>query len=201
MILKLYDRATLSGFYNEHLDMFGYDERSLGWIEGTQEARFEALTAIADLNDSSVLDVGCGFGDLYGYLLKKGIKVNYTGVDINPGFIRIAESLHPDACFIICDFEDEPIEGDFDWAFESGMFNLKISDNDAFIKNSLRKMYRLCNKGLAADFLNLSAYNIFGHMHLQDPVRLYDFCRTLSGNVRIRQDYKPTEFCVYIYKD
>jgi 4-hydroxybutyrate CoA-transferase len=42
------DRAEVSHYFSENLRRYGYDPRSLGWIPGTQEARFRVLTAIGD---------------------------------------------------------------------------------------------------------------------------------------------------------
>jgi 2-polyprenyl-3-methyl-5-hydroxy-6-metoxy-1,4-benzoquinol methylase len=102
--MKDRDRAEVSHFFNESLRQYGYDPQSLGWIPGTQEARFRVLTAIGDLEGCSVLDVGCGFGDLYEYLCRNGVNVDYTGVDLSPDLLEIARQRHPDVRFISADF-------------------------------------------------------------------------------------------------
>lgn len=198
--MKDRDRATLAHYYNENLRRYGYDSRSLGWIQGTQLDRFSVLTAVGNLEGCSILDVGCGFGDLYEFLRQNGINVDYTGVDLNQDFIEIARQRHPDAEFIVDDFESSKIKGKFDWSFESGIFNLKVSDHDAFVRNMLRKMFKVSRKGIAADFLNDRGLKT-GEMYHPSPVDLYNFCNRMSGRVVLRCDYKPTEFCVYVYKD
>ena len=141
-------------YYNSRFHIYGYDPRSLGWSVGYQETRFKNLTMVGDLNDCSILDVGCGFGDLCGYLCEQDIQVKYTGVDINRNFIRTAREIYQDAHFIEGDFEEDSIRGKYDWAFASGIFNLKIDDNRAFIENSLKKMFKLSRKRIVADFLD-----------------------------------------------
>lgn len=153
--MKPVDRDILHDYYGEKLKTYCHDTRSLGWIPGARKVRFEALTSIGDLNNSSVLDVGCGFGDLYGYLVGRGIKVDYTGVDINP---------------------------------------------DCFIRNTLNKMFGVCNRGLAADFLSLSTYAGDAYWHCP-PEDVLKFCRGLSKRVVLRADYMSGEYCVYIYKN
>lgn len=170
-------------------------------MKGSQETRFNALAGIADLNNSSVLDVGCGFGDFYRFLTGRGVKVDYTGIDLNPNFIEIARKAHPDANFIVADFEEDGVKGDYEWAFESGIFNLRISDNAKFIRNTLRRMYSVCNKGFAADFLSPDAYNTSGCMHRQSPEEILALCRKLSKRVILKCDYMVTEFCIYVYKN
>ncbi|MGA9141537.1 MAG: class I SAM-dependent methyltransferase [Methanocella sp.] len=199
--MKDHDRAEVSHFFSESLRRYGYDPRSLGWIEGTQETRFRVLAAIGDLEGSSVLDVGCGFGDLYEYLCRNGISVDYTGVDMNPDFVEIARERHPDARFIVADFEEAKIDGRFDWAFESGVFNYKVSDHQAFVGNMVRKMFKAVRKGIAIDFLNNRGSFFSAGLYHPDPADLYHFCSKLSKRVVLRCDYKPTEFCVYLYRD
>lgn len=188
-------------YYNSQFHIYGYDPRSLGWHKGSQAIRFENLTMIGDLDGCSVLDVGCGFGDLYDYLKKSGIEVQYLGVDINRNFIRTARETFPDAKFLEADFEEGLIRGKFDWAFASGIFNLKIDDNLSFIEHILRKMYKICKKGLAADFLNAKNTLKGTGLYYQDPEELLELCRGISSRVEVRSDYLPSDICVYLYKD
>jgi SAM-dependent methyltransferase len=194
------DTRIIRRFYEGQYKTYGYDPRSLGWIAGSQQTRFRELAAIGDLEGCSILDVGCGFGDLYGYLLDRGINVNYTGVDLSPDFLDIARMVYPDAEFFMADFENGTIRGKFDWAFESGAFSLKLSDNKMLIRNSLKKMFKMVKKGMAADFLSSKAAIKDGSLYYQDPDELREFCCTLSERVVIKNDYRPAEFCVYIYK-
>lgn len=198
--MKPADRDILHHYYDSKLKTYGHDTRSLGWIPGARDVRFGALTSIGDLQNSSVLDVGCGFGDLYGYLARRGIKVDYTGVDINPDFIKIAREAYPDARFITADFEADDIGQEFDWTFAAGIFTIKISDNRRFIGNTLNKMFQVCNKGLAADLLSPSALGNDTYWQCP-PEEALKFCRGLSRRVVLRADYMSNEFCVYIYKD
>lgn len=198
--MKPVDRDILHHYYDDKLKTYGHDTRSLGWIPGARNVRFGALTAIGDLQGCSVLDVGCGFGDLYGYLCRRGINVDYAGIDINPDFIRIAREAYPDARFMVADFEEDDIGGDFDWAFAAGIFTIKISDNRRFIKNTLNKMFKVCNRGLAADFLSPSALGNDAYWQCP-PEDVLKFCRSLSKRAVLRADYMPTEYCIYLYKD
>ena len=188
-------------YYNSKFHIYGYDPRSLGWIKGTQAIRFKNLAMAGDLDCCSILDVGCGFGDLYGYLSNTGVHVSYTGVDINRNFIKTAREIYPDAHFIEADFEKDIIPGKYDWAIASGIFNLKINNNQAFIENSLKKMFKLSKKGIVADFLHTRAACGCDGLYYQDPDRLLRFCDQLSGRVVFRDDYLQTDFCVYVYKD
>lgn len=65
----------------------------------------------------------------------------------------------------------------------------------------LMKMFELCNKGVAANFV--SSYVDFRNENLYyaKPEEIFSFCKTLSRRMVLRHDYMPFEFCIYIYKD
>jgi SAM-dependent methyltransferase len=199
--MKDRDRAEVSHFFNESLRQYGYDPRSLGWTPGTQEARFRVLTAIGDLEGCSVLDVGCGFGDLYEFLCRNGVDVDYTGVDLCPDFVEIARRRHPEAKFVVADFEDAMIGGQFDWAFESGVFNYKVTDHETFVRRMIRKMFQTATRGIAIDFLNRRGGILSAGLYHPDPADIYALCHKLSPRLTLRCDYKPTEFCIYLYRE
>jgi len=93
------------------------------------------------------------------------------------------------------------ITSDIDWIFSSGVFDFKLSDNKSFIQNMFKKMFKICNKGVAADFM--SSYVDFKNekANYASPEEIFSFCKTISRRVTLRHDYMPSEFCVYIYKD
>jgi SAM-dependent methyltransferase len=68
--VNLIDRATVIHFHRHRIAEFGADSvRALGWVsEASQTSRFEAIAQAGDFNDSSVLDLGCGTGDLKAFL-------------------------------------------------------------------------------------------------------------------------------------
>jgi ubiquinone/menaquinone biosynthesis C-methylase UbiE len=199
--VNLKEKKLTIARYNETLKTFGYDPRTLGWLNGNQEVRFEALTQIADLKNSTVLDIGCGFGDLYAFLVKKGIKVGYTGYDINPNLLKVAKDMHPAAKFELLDATGNLPAVRYDWVFESGMFNYKLANNIGFIKKALGNMYALCKKGMAADFM--TSYVDFKKetLYYADPKEIFEFCKTLSRRVTLRHEYMPFEFCIYVFKN
>jgi len=195
-----YEKNETIKRYNERLEMYGDDPRSLGWLNGKQHIRFKVLSEIADLNNYTILDLGCGFGDLCGFL-KTNYKVDYTGYDINKNLLEIAKNKYPDARFDVKDILSDQITKQFDYIISSGVFNFKLSDNTSFTKNMLKKMFDICNKGVAVDFITNYVDYKTEHLHYTNPEYIFSFCKTLSKRVTIRHDYMPFEFCVYIYKN
>lgn len=185
--------------YSERLAKFGYDPRSLGWNKGRQTARFTILSEIGELQNSSMLDVGCGFGDLYGYLQKIGINVNYTGCDVNPDLIAVARQKYSSANFIVADVEN--VSGIFDWVFAVGVFEFKYPRMLSLVKHTLGKMFNLASKGVVADFMSSYVdYKSKEGFHAS-PEEIFKIAKRLSKRVVLRHDYMPYEFCIYIYKE
>lgn len=198
--MKPGDLEALRAYYGEKLERYGHDTRSLGWIPGARDVRFGALASIGSLDGCSVLDVGCGFGDLYGYLARRGVGVDYTGVDVSPDFVRMAREAHPGARFLVADFEEGGVGGSFDWAFACGVFTVRISDNRRFVRAVLGRMFEACRIGMAADFLAPAPTGDDAYWRCPPGVVL-EFCRGLSRRVVLRADYLAGEYCVHVYKD
>ena len=75
--------------YSDRLKKFGVSPKTLGWdSKKNQNLRFERLINSIDLTNLSILDVGCGFADFLSLILKKEIKIKYTGIDINLDLIK-----------------------------------------------------------------------------------------------------------------
>ena len=75
--------------YEDRLNKYGVSVKTMGWRNQKQQfLRFRILKEISEnLEGTSVLDIGCGFGDFYNYLKKNDINVKYTGFDISPKII------------------------------------------------------------------------------------------------------------------
>jgi len=187
--------------YNERLKKYGHDPRTLGWFKGRQPIRFKVITQIGDLNNSSILDVGCGFGDLYDFLIKNYRGIEYVGYDINPNLIQTAKKTHPNVCFEVKDILQEKLKEKFDYVVSSGLFEFRFPDSTSFTRNMLRGMFESCKKGVAADFMSTYADFEEKNAFYANPEDIFRFCKTLSKRVSLRHDYMPFEFCIYIYKN
>jgi len=185
--------------YSELYQKFGKTSASLGWPKGRQSLRFKILTEIGKINNSKILDVGCGFGDLLSYLKSKKYNIDYHGVDINPIFVDVAKKFHQDGKFYVKDIEKRKFKKKFDWVFAIGTTNKAA--NYEYVENLLKEMFRISRKGIAMDFM--STYVDFrrkGSKHFS-PEKIFNLAKKMSKRVVIRHDYLPFEFCVYFYKN
>lgn len=192
-------RDKLIEKYNKDFEKHGVSQKSLGWNKGRSNLRFEVLTSQWCLQDSKILDFGCGFGSLFEYLQKKKLNLKYTGVDINPNFINVAKSKHRKAKFINIDIFQEPLFESFDYAFVSGTFNDKIHGNYKFIENSLNLFKQLNVKGIAFNCISDKVDFKEEHVFYSNPSRLLEICYKLSNKIILRNDYMPYEYSIFIF--
>jgi SAM-dependent methyltransferase len=198
------DDRKVMDFYAERWKEYGYDTRSLGiGSRESQEVRFDVLARIGDLRNASILDVGCGFGDLHSYLEKRGIAVRYTGLDIQPAFVAEARRRHPQDEFFCADVESfEPKEPP-DYVFISGTFNVKFrEDQEAWVFRILRRLFERARSGLGINML--STYYDPGHfrddMFYCAPERALAQAHAITRWVALRHDYLPHDFTLYLYR-
>jgi trans-aconitate methyltransferase len=188
--------------YSERYKQYGYSPKTLGWGEnGRQSIRFSILTKIGDLNNKSILDVGCGFGDLYGYLLSTGWSGTYTGIDIVQELITEGKQRFPDANLLMVDFDDYYQEKKVDYIIASGIFNFKLSCelNMTYIQRTLKKMFDCAVLGVSVDFMTTWVdYQTHLAFHT-NPSQIINIIRKITNQFVIRQDYMPYEYSLYLY--
>tara|TARA_B110000971_G_C20039710_1_gene516982 strand:+ start:4720 stop:5388 length:669 start_codon:yes stop_codon:yes gene_type:complete len=197
---------TLTKYYEELYKKYGYSPKSLGWDKGKQFLRFHQLTSDFDLNNSNVLDVGCGFGDFIKYLKVSNINIfKYTGVDIVEEFIDEATKLYSsnDVKFYNSSFLDLKLSKEYDYCIASGTFNVSIEGLDGYenIESNLTKMFNHCSKAVSIDLLTARVDYRHKHNFNSDPLKILEMAYGLSKSVVLRNNYFPFEFSITIYKD
>jgi len=196
--------AIISKTYDDMLVSGSNDAERVGWgsIESQQE-RFRILTEIGDLNNSSVLDVGCGLGSFQDYIDDACLNCVYTGVDINPNMIQEARKRHPSADFIQADItSDVHILKDrkFDYVFLSGALNLSADSHKDAIARIVKEMFVLSNKGVAVNFLSIFSDYLTPGEYYCNPEVILQLAFSITKRVVLRHDYMSHDFTIYLYK-
>lgn len=205
--MKPVDRDAYVKRYTERLREHSYSPEALGWGKsGRQDVRFSVLCEeVLRAPRSSVLDVGCGFADLYGFLRTRGWEGRYKGLDLVPGLLDVARERHPGVDVELLDIAeaDPPEAPTFDYVVASGVFNAALEGeaNTEHIERSLARMFGFARVAVCVDFL--SAFADFQHpiaWHT-DPGWAVATARRLSPRLRLRHDYMPFEFSLFVYRD
>lgn len=199
-LLNEHDKARLLEFYQTALEKHGpYSPKALHWItQGDQERRFAALAQIANLSGCSILDVGCGVGDLYYFLLKKFSNFKYTGIDIVPDMIFEAAQKYPNVEFLTADIFS--IEKNFDYVLCSGALTYHVSGGRQFYYDMIAHMFYLANKGVAFNMLDAELHTTDRDYLSYRWSEVREVCQQLTGNYKIVTGYEPGDFTVWLYK-
>lgn len=195
-------KEYIISFFNKNLDFFGDKPEAVRWTHEGQIMHYEAMLDIGDISGKRILDFGCGKGDFYGFLRDNNINVHYTGLDINENLIKLAKEKYPNIDFRFFDLEKEELKEDFDFVFLCGVFNLKVSDLEEYIKSTLIRLFKHCKKGLA--FNALSAHNPRKDFELfyLSPEDILSFAiKNLSPFVSLRHDRILYDFTLLVYKE
>jgi SAM-dependent methyltransferase len=171
----------------------------VGWHSRLQQLTYlAALTEIGVGASHSILDVGCGQGDLYGLLAARGFGGRYTGVDLSPELVASARERFPAASFIFGDVLEVELD-EHDFVLASGLFDYRTSDSPARLRATLRRMFRLARLGLA--------WNMFAEapperldLYHEPLADLLAFCDELSPHFTLRRDYDPGHLTIYLYQ-
>lgn len=191
----------ISSIYDDLIKKHGNSPQALGWgfQKGKQSLRFKILCDISILSNSSILDVGCGFGDLFEYLKYNKIPVKYHGVDLNDKMIEIAKNLHPQIKFELRDILEKKYSKKFDWVISSGITTFEFDYK--LVKKMLIEMFRICKNGVAMNFVGGNLDYKQKGVFYAEPEKIYAISKTLSNRISIRHDYAPYEFTLYLYKN
>lgn len=77
----------------------------------------DVVSLLSPQEGETILDVGCGTGDLAFSLVKKGVKA--VGVDHSADMVRQAAQKHPNIPFFVRDAHDLPYTEEFDAVFSN----------------------------------------------------------------------------------
>jgi SAM-dependent methyltransferase len=191
-------------YYDGRLAEHGPTARGVDWnSEESQHLRFRELARLLDDADASVLDYGCGYGALRGYLREQGHLGLYVGFDISE---RMIESARAGAADPAARFESardalQPV----DYTLASGIFNVKqhASDEDwhRYVIETIGDLAAVSTRGFA--FNALSRYSDVERrrpdLYYADPLELFDYCkRHISRFVSLLHDTPLYEFTILV---
>lgn len=200
------DKIEVIKRYSKRFKEFGCSPKTLGWDKGKQDLRYSILFGEFDLENKSILDIGCGFGDANKYLKNKVKNYKYVGVDIVEDLITSANKQYQgkkNIKFIVADFLEKTFEDEFDIVVASGVFNFKLSDGDNydFINDFLKKAFAMAKDGLAFDFLSDQVDFQYEHTFHSNPLKILDMAYFHTRNVALKNDYMPFEFSIFMFKN
>lgn len=178
--------------------------KSLMWSSYSSAAiRYKELIKDIDFNNKSVLDVGCGFGDIIPFLHSKSASFKYTGIDFTEEFIREAEKRYPEYEFVEGNYFKNPLKRKFDIIICSGALNGDYGKKTMdFRRKAVKKMFDRCKEAIVFNMAGgISPINTKKSIiHHTDSLKLLTYCAKLSKKIILRNHYHEKDFTIVIFK-
>ena len=202
--------AALDHHFERTLGEHGPSARGVDWSSAeAQERRFRELLRVCEDSGErggTLLDYGCGYGGLLGYMRAREYGLDYTGFDVSERMLAHARELWADAADARFIGSEQELEA-ADYVVASGLFGLKLDSADEawldYALDTLGALDRLARRGFA--FNMLTSYSdperMRADLYYADPGSIFDFCkRRFSRNVALLHDYDLYEFTVIVRK-
>jgi SAM-dependent methyltransferase len=202
--------------YSERYKKLGYDVKTLGWGSKEQQTkRFDqVLKTGISIQDKTLLDIGCGFGDLAKHLLDNSIRFkSYLGWDLNHDLIDEARTIWKTIEIVNFDVQDiSRVETNIPVAnigVMLGVLNLNLKnkiDNYVYAETLIRNAFQRVDRCLVVDFLSArldDSYPREDFVFYYDPSKIVNIISSMSDNWTVHHNYAPIpqkEFMVTIYK-
>ena len=184
-------------YYSEVVLRHGVSAQGVHWnSQKTQYKRFEILLEMLAMDEhTSLVDVGCGFADLYLYLKEKKMKFGrYIGLEMMESMVKEASQRVP--CEIrVSDVLSDPLP-EADYYVCSGAMNILTRDETyLFIRRCLASSKKAFVFNLLEGKDDSMVYNYFR------PQEIEAFAKEWGLSYKMKRGYLPRDFTVLLTKE
>ena len=136
--MNIIEKHTIKQFHKDRIAQSnGNFAQAQGWKDkASQQVRFDAILSLAEFDDATILDIGCGYGELKIRLDENFANFKYTGIDQQPEFISYADQYfkgHQNTQFYNVDFANYQLPK-ADIIIASGGFAYHSSDDEYYFR-------------------------------------------------------------------
>jgi SAM-dependent methyltransferase len=194
---------TVAQLYNERFARFGRDLRTVGWgSRADQVLRFDTLLRGLDPRGKTILDVGCGLGDLIPFLQERtGGDFSYIGIDVAKRLVEDAQKFHrgQDRLFFHGDVFNTDLPR-VDISVLSGALSFRVKGISVYAKQTLERMYALSKEAACLNFLSKYVdYELDKNMHY-NPEKILTWGLRAARKVNLYHDYPLYEFTIQLLR-
>ena len=184
-------------FYLSSLKTHGATAEGVHWTSTeTQEVRFRVLCSLLpdDLETLAIVDAGCGFGDLYAYMVREGrAPRSYLGLDVmEPMVVTARERTGQE--IRMCDILADPLPRADVYLCSGAMNTLTREESRAFIERCLAA------SRLGFVFNLLKGWNTSPIYNLYLPREIRRLGQDLDVDYQIHEGYLSGDFTAAFWK-
>ena len=193
--------TEIATFYDSRFKKYGYSAKAVGWRSiAQQQLRFKMLTDGLDFSGSSILDLGCGFGDFYDFLREKEMNPSsYTGIDISSEMCKAATQKYFGTANVFFRNREMLTNTDekYDYVVASGSLNYNLGVNMVeYLQNFIEIYSTVVGKGLLFNLMSDKVdYTQAHHIHYSADVTSQIVALNFP-KVILLQDYGLYEFTI-----
>lgn len=160
----------------------------------SQEARFTALTRICPPPWGDVLDIGCGFGDLFYWLRREGFYFrSYEGIDMTDEIRAEARRRHPGGTFTTWRFPDEAPSQVYDHVVASGVFSRSSTTWEADVVRFLKRAVAMSRGWVVVNFLSSLVVEPVPGCAMILPEQAVRIATQVTKKFRLHHDYRDND--------
>jgi len=192
-------------YYEKCFKKHGDTPQGLAWPNETDmNLRYRIMCELMRDGEGSLLDLGCGTGNLKSFVEAHYPKVKYTGADISSVFISHCREKYPDSEWLQINLIKDDID-QYDYIIMNGIFTVKDSLTQVkmlnFFKLLTSRAFSFARKGIAFNVMSkLVDWEREDLFHVSmDELGGY-LAQELSRNFIFRNDYGLYEYTTYVYK-
>lgn len=199
--MSLFDYAHLEEDYDKSLELYGAGPKALLWWDYRSMAiRFRELVKDVPVDGKSIMDAGCGLGDLLPYLYAKSVNFRYTGYDRKEEFVEDARRHYEGHEFNVGDPFHNRL-GLYDVVVSSGVMNGNVKDwmkkRQKMISNLFDQTGEVLAFNMAGGLKPMRADSLIAYA---DANEIYGFCKTLTRHVELNTSYLDKDFTITMFK-
>lgn len=186
---------------------YGDVPRSVGWSSREQQyLRFHVLTKhICFSNSDSILDLGSGTSEFYGYLKENkfnNLDFTYKGFELSKSMVEIALNKYPSSGASVCDFweTDNVPKKQFDYVFCSGALNYRNDfSNLDLIRRFINLYFPITKKALVFNLISDNVDYMDPNLKYYDAGDCVSVVSEFTKNFVLDANYPLWEFTLIIF--
>jgi len=200
--LSINDLETVKKRYQDRIEKFGVSFDSLNsGDEEKQLVRCNVHLSAINKEKSHLLDIGCGLGYFYDFLLKNHHNIKYTGYDIMNDYILFCKDNFVNADFYCRNIFENGISGVYDTIVMSQVLNNRYSnsDNMEVMCNAIELAFKHTTTSVSIDMMSSYVDFMSPELYYYKPEEIFKFAKSLTKKVRLLHEYRPFEFCIQLF--